>query len=608
MTNKKNAKRAFLMSLVALVLCFTMLLGTTYAWFTDSVTSMNNIITSGNLDMELSYKPYGVETDWTEVESDTQVFGKDAHYEPGYTEAVWLKIENVGSLAFRYNLSLNVYSEKEGVNQDGKTFKLSDYLTVKALTTTSTDMETSGFYDTREQLVNNFAWGSAANSVDTDFKSGNVMALDGVAYSKDDSNYADYNTMYVLVVIQMPTAVGNEANHDGETIPEIKFAVNAVATQLPHENDSFDNQYDKDAMVFTVEEANTLLAAGKNVILANCVDVDGVVTMPGNAGVLTLSNVSISSIQATGDAKLVIDGTVSVVATQENTSAITSIGTLTISGSGKLTVEGNGTHAYGIGGDETQAVTISNVHIVSAEGGFVGEIGSDLKYYKDAREGGAAIGSGYDGAIITLKNVIVDSAIGGSKAAGIGASYWTGVTVNISNSIINYVEGGATAAGIGGSRVSLIQDDFGNIVHEEVGEAESVTINIVDSTIIAQGGVYGAGIGSGYDTHCPTYTIVKDCYPVCTINISGNSNITATGGQYAAGVGTGYHNAGLAGTIESGVTVNATSGEKTYKDTYTSAMDIGFGVVDPAREGKENNSSIVYNGETISIPSVTTNP
>ena len=52
MTNK-TTKRALLSSVVALFLCFAMLLGTTYAWFTDSATSANNIIKSGNLKINL---------------------------------------------------------------------------------------------------------------------------------------------------------------------------------------------------------------------------------------------------------------------------------------------------------------------------------------------------------------------------------------------------------------------------------------------------------------------------------------------------------------------------------------------------------------------------
>ena len=55
MANKKTTKRALLFSVLSMVLCVSMLMGTTFAWFTDSVTSANNIIKSGNLDLEVEY-------------------------------------------------------------------------------------------------------------------------------------------------------------------------------------------------------------------------------------------------------------------------------------------------------------------------------------------------------------------------------------------------------------------------------------------------------------------------------------------------------------------------------------------------------------------------
>ena len=47
----KNLRSALFKSVISLILCFSMLLGTTYAWFTDTVTSGNNIIKAGNLDL-----------------------------------------------------------------------------------------------------------------------------------------------------------------------------------------------------------------------------------------------------------------------------------------------------------------------------------------------------------------------------------------------------------------------------------------------------------------------------------------------------------------------------------------------------------------------------
>lgn len=52
----KTKKNAFLMSLTSLILCVAMLVGSTFAWFTDTVTSGANKIIAGNLDVEVSYK------------------------------------------------------------------------------------------------------------------------------------------------------------------------------------------------------------------------------------------------------------------------------------------------------------------------------------------------------------------------------------------------------------------------------------------------------------------------------------------------------------------------------------------------------------------------
>ena len=80
MTNAKATKRALLSSALALFLCFAMLIGTTFAWFTDSVTSANNIITAGNLDIELKYAKIDGDTltDWDTVGGKDNIFDKNA--------------------------------------------------------------------------------------------------------------------------------------------------------------------------------------------------------------------------------------------------------------------------------------------------------------------------------------------------------------------------------------------------------------------------------------------------------------------------------------------------------------------------------------------------
>ena len=105
MIKTKSTKRALVSSVVALFLCFTMLLGTTYAWFTDSVTSSSNIIKSGTLDVEM-YWAEGTEeptnANWQDA-SQGSIFDYE-NWEPGYTSVRHIKIENKGTLALQYKI------------------------------------------------------------------------------------------------------------------------------------------------------------------------------------------------------------------------------------------------------------------------------------------------------------------------------------------------------------------------------------------------------------------------------------------------------------------------------------------------------------------------
>lgn len=403
----------------------------------------------------------------------------------------------------------------------------------------------------------------------------------------DDAVYGKAKTAFAILAgdiegegisTTIETVEGNVELNDGEVVvvsgDQNAFTVSGKGTLVL-----------KDAVVTAIDGQSALtITTGSNVNVI----VSGNTALTGAAGG--------DGIEVEADATLNLSGTGTLtakgnggsedVSSSNGGNGIGGAGTINIAGLSNLTAEGYGKHAAGIGG-ESSSITISGTTITNVRGGFAGEEGTDTTYYKDAPEGAPAIGSSTNGAVVTLNNVKIVKAEGGSKAAGIGGSYWTTITVNIDGSTIDNVVGGVTAAGIGGSR---IMNDGHN----------TTTININDSTINAKGGTYGAGIGSGYDTYCHSYGAA----PICTINITGNSVITAKGGKYAAGVGTGYHAGGLAGEIAESVTVNATSGEKTYKDTYTSAMNVGFGVLDPARDGLNNTCTITYEGEEIGVPSV----
>ena len=230
----KSTKRALLASLLSLAICISMLVGSTFAWFTDSVTSANNIIQSGNLDVELYYQVEG-QTDWTKVTPSTNVFKAGALWEPGYTEVVKLKVVNEGSLALKYQLGVNIVNEIGSTNVNGTEFKLSDFIKYGIV---------DGDQDyTRETAV--AAVDATANKLNVAYKSADpIQLLPKTAQNTDNEDI-------VTMVVYMPTTVGNDANHAKDAaVPTINLGINLFATQATVEADSFNNQYDASAPNF----------------------------------------------------------------------------------------------------------------------------------------------------------------------------------------------------------------------------------------------------------------------------------------------------------------------------------------------------------------------
>ena len=113
MKGKKTTRRALVMSLLSLLLCCSMLVGTTFAWFTDSVTSGRNQIIAGNLDVELYYsKDADFSGEKVSVQGKTNLFTDKngdpiTYWEPGVVAYTNLQVANVGNLALKYQLSVN---------------------------------------------------------------------------------------------------------------------------------------------------------------------------------------------------------------------------------------------------------------------------------------------------------------------------------------------------------------------------------------------------------------------------------------------------------------------------------------------------------------------
>ena len=227
--SKNTTKRSLLASVFALVLCVAMLVGSTFAWFTDTATTGVNKIQSGKLDVKLMYSKDMKE--WAEATDQTQLFNDNALWEPGHTEVVYLKIVNNGSLALKYETEFaRNYRVTKGKNVLGNYFYVGDYLKVGTATT-------GAAFNSRED-----AWAAIAGSEKALQKG--VQLTDGWTVLK-----AGESTDPFAVVIYMPTTVGNEANAKSKswvsTIYDLGLEV--YATQATVESDSFDNTYDENA-------------------------------------------------------------------------------------------------------------------------------------------------------------------------------------------------------------------------------------------------------------------------------------------------------------------------------------------------------------------------
>lgn len=273
MTKKRSTKRALLLSALSLLMCVSMLVGSTFAWFTDSVVSGSNVIKSGNLDIDVQYTLDG--ENWKGLNGANDLFQKGL-WEPGHTEVVALKIENKGSLALKYVANMNIINEVIGKNKDGGDIVLSEILTVGTLV-----QGVNQFGDIAVALAfknENMYKGT------TSFKAANIL--------KENQELLPGDAHYMIIKVDMAETVGNEANHDGKNVPSVEFGVNVLATQFTYEKDTFGPNYDKDAAypeVTVVYDAASLKEAmnnGAKEIYANGVVVEGTTQLNSGATII----------------------------------------------------------------------------------------------------------------------------------------------------------------------------------------------------------------------------------------------------------------------------------------------------------------------------------
>ena len=207
MTSSKSTKRALISSALAILMCAAMLIGTTFAWFTDTASTGVNKIVSGNLKVDIirAESDSHIEMlNFTKAAMTDAEAGAEILWEPGcryLTEG--FRIANKGNLALTWKAQVN----KGTTAANEGNFNLLDVI---------------DFYLVTSKDANDM--GTALDEF-----SGNLTAG------------AKSDVYYIKGV--MKTTAGND--YQGLTLNGITITV--YATQDTVESDSFNNTYDAGA-------------------------------------------------------------------------------------------------------------------------------------------------------------------------------------------------------------------------------------------------------------------------------------------------------------------------------------------------------------------------
>ena len=221
MNKIKSTKRALIMSAAAVLMSISMLIGTTYAWFTDTSSTGVNKIVSGSLKVDIIGEDSDAHIDTLNFKNAAGAEGEALLWEPGcryLTEG--FRIANKGNLALKWKAQVN----KGATAANEGNFDLLDvidfYLVTKAADGTKTETALDEFTGNLKKT-----------------ETSEVYYIKGV----------------------MKTTAGND--YQGLTLDGITITV--IATQDTVEYDSFDNTYDKDA-TYPVTDNNELKDAINN--------------------------------------------------------------------------------------------------------------------------------------------------------------------------------------------------------------------------------------------------------------------------------------------------------------------------------------------------------
>ncbi len=367
MTNANSTKRALLASVMAMLLCFTMLLGTTFAWFTDMATSSGNKIVAGSLKVDLEVLEAD-NTTWTSVKDSNAAIFDYTNWEPGYTQVKILRVVNEGTLAFKWKATL---SSTAGVSDLAKVIEV--YVS-ETITTYPTDRADLSGWD---------KLGTLDKFIDT---------IEATTFGSIEPNDAKDANQTLAIAFKMQEDAGNE--YQEMTLGE--FDLTITATQLEFESDSFGKDYDKDASfvgeIVTLDELKSVIENGGSAKLANDLTLDAPLTVAqGKSVALDLDGNTLTGniVIDNGGALTVSNGT--VANTNDGVSAIqTNGGELTLNNAtiesarhgvraegGKVTINGGTYKVVPTSAKTLHAVNVSDGATLVINGGtFIGPAGT----------------------------------------------------------------------------------------------------------------------------------------------------------------------------------------------------------------------------------------
>ena len=221
MKKSKLTKAMLVLSVYVLLLWGALGAGATVAWFSDTTPVARNTFEIALLDLKVGFRNDAM-TDYAGMTDQTPIFNDQAIYEPGYTQVVYLKIQNPGDVEFQYKVAVNVVDYGYNINKYGATFTLPPHLRYGVV---FGDSEA----ELNRQLAQAFAdqnMGELAQRLNTYSK------YDTVTVPAAKPGDTDLPTRYAALVVYMPEETGNEANYEKPAErPYVELGVTVYAQQ-----------------------------------------------------------------------------------------------------------------------------------------------------------------------------------------------------------------------------------------------------------------------------------------------------------------------------------------------------------------------------------------